>query len=141
MNGQAVGAVRLGECPPVYVRKMNEQKIPIACNMRAFDENQRRRYEELRKRLTAVRQEIREDPDAYSFRLQPDAGVLTELVEWITLERLCCPFLQFTIDVSPADGPVWLTLGHGSEIKEFLKQEFSRPGATGLYSVSPPRDI
>ncbi len=109
--------------------------------MRAFDENERRRYEELCKRLAIARQEIREELEAFSFRFQPDAAVLTELVEWITLERLCCPFFQFTIDVSPADGPVWLTLGYGSEIKEFLKQEFSRPGATGLYSVSPPPKI
>jgi hypothetical protein len=110
---------------------MAEQKVPIACNMTVFDDNQRLQYNELIKRLAEERQEIREELEGYSFRFR--AGYLIDLAEWVVLERLCCPFLEFTINVSPDDGPVWLTLGNGKEIKDFLKQEFVRAGAVGLW--------
>jgi hypothetical protein len=117
---------------------MDTEKIPIACDMHAFTETQRERYQNLRRMLLATVCEIREEPDGYSFCWNHEASTLVQISEWISLERLCCPFLQFTIEVLPAGGPIWLKLGESVEIKEFLKQEFGHAPKFDVHSISHP---
>jgi hypothetical protein len=112
---------------------MGTENIPIACNLHAFNETQRGRYENLRRALLATVCQIREEQYGYSFCWNHEASTLVQIAEWVSLERLCCPFLQFNIEVLPADGPIWLKLGDGPEVKEFLKHEFAH-----TTSISPP---
>jgi hypothetical protein len=106
---------------------METQRIPIACDMNALDDSQRARYQNLRKNLLTTVCEIKEESDGYSFCWNHDASILMQIAEWVSLERLCCPFLQFSIKVTPAEGPIWLRLGEGADIKDFLQHEFGRP--------------
>jgi hypothetical protein len=46
---------------------------------------------------------------------------LAGVAEWIALERRCCPFFRFQLDVEGETGPVWLRLT-GAGVKEFLAQ-------------------
>ena len=117
---------------------MDTEKIPIACDMHAFNDIQRERYQNLRRMLLATVCEIREEPDGYSFCWNHEASTLVQISEWISLERLCCPFLQFTIEVLPAGGPIWLKLGEGPEIKDFLKHEFGRASKPDVITISRP---
>jgi hypothetical protein len=105
---------------------METEKIPIACDMAAFNDTQRGRYQNLRRNLLATVCEIKEESNGYSFCWNHEASTLLQIAEWVSLERLCCPFLQFSIKVTPAGGPIWLTLGEGPDIKEFLQHEFGR---------------
>jgi hypothetical protein len=58
-------------------------------------------------------------PDGYSFDL--DASIsLPEVGEWIALERLCCPFLAFQLDVRPG-GATQLTLRGPEGAKAILR--------------------
>jgi hypothetical protein len=43
--------------------------------------------------------------------------------EFMTLERLCCPFLTLTLEVERERGPLWLTLTGREGVKPFLQAE------------------
>jgi hypothetical protein len=95
----------------------------IACDMSALSADERRRYDALRRRLTNAITHVASTPT--SFRLQiGDAVPLTEIAEWIGFEHRCCPFLNIAISVQP-DNRVWVELGGGAAIKEFLREEFA----------------
>jgi hypothetical protein len=108
-------------------KKMSENvagESPIACNLKALDREQRRRHQSLTAQLRAAVQESRELPDGYSFRLPSDEATIQRTAEWITLERRCCPFLAFGLEVGREKGPLWLSLTGREGVKPFLKIEF-----------------
>ena len=72
--------------------------------------------------------EMRELADGYEFRFEDD--VLNRLAEFVSLEKLCCPFLNFGIEVEAENGPVWLRLTGREGVKAFIREEIS--GLTGL---------
>ncbi|MBA2392489.1 MAG: hypothetical protein H0V70_07050 [Ktedonobacteraceae bacterium] len=39
---------------------------------------------------------------------------------YIANERLCCPFLHFTVEIEPHGGPFWLRLTGGEGVKEYI---------------------
>jgi hypothetical protein len=107
-------------------KKMSENvdgESPIACNLNALDREQRRRYQSLTAQLRAAVQETRELPDGYSFRLPSDEEMIQRTAEWITLERRCCPFIAFELEVGREGGPLWLSLTGREGVKPFLKME------------------
>jgi hypothetical protein len=61
---------------------------------------------------------------------------LTALAEWDRLERRCCPFFDFNIEVEGDEGPTWLTLSGPSGVKEFIRLEI---GVQAVTAPSPPR--
>ena len=67
--------------------------------------------------------EIRELADGFAFQLQPGSGLLTKLGEFIELERLCCPFFWFVIEVEPEGGATWLKLTGREGVKPFIRAE------------------
>src|SRR5207248_2763350 len=81
----------------------------IACNMAAIGSVQRTRYDVLMQRLRASIQGRREIADGYTFKMDPKGITMTELGEWITLERLCCSFLTFKVEVKD-DGATLLSM-------------------------------
>jgi hypothetical protein len=101
------------------------QDIPIACELTAIPADEREAHEMLAKQLffeaVPERQEL---SDGYAFRFRADQYPL--LVAFITNERLCCPFFRFTLEVTPAQGPLWLRLAGGEGVKEFIQAEFPK---------------
>jgi hypothetical protein len=91
----------------------------LVCNMDALTPAERQRSQELRRELRFVERE--ELPDGYAFRCGTD-GSLARLGEWIALERKCCPFFRFQLEVDGDTGPVWLRLTGPAGVKEFLRQ-------------------
>jgi len=106
--------------------KMNteENEPPFACNMNGMNTEQRQRYELLTKRLQITKQEIKELPDGYAFRLSSEASTVKDAAEWITYERLCCPFFDFGLEVERNSGAMWLRLTGREGIKPFIRAEF-----------------
>ena len=47
--------------------------------------------------------------------------------EFVSLERLCCPFLTFTLDVAPDQGPLMLRLTRAAGVKDFIRAELGLP--------------
>jgi hypothetical protein len=103
--------------------------------MNAMTESQLARYAELRERWQAHIQEIAELPDGYAFGFLPDSDVLLAVAEFITLERLCCPFLQFELVLEAEGKALWLRL-HGREgVKAFIQMEFGTDALDGTVAV------
>jgi hypothetical protein len=69
-------------------------------------------------------QEIHEVIDGYTF-IFPSNIELTQLADFISEERLCCPFLEFTLKIKPDQKPISLTLTGPIGTQEFLREEFS----------------
>jgi hypothetical protein len=101
------------------------EDMPIACDLTAIPAEEREAHERLAKQLLfeaiPKRQEL---SDGYSFQFRADQ--YPQLVAWIANERLCCPFLRFTLEVTPAQEPLWLHLSGGEGVKEFIQAEFPK---------------
>ncbi|MGH7818626.1 MAG: hypothetical protein ACREQ9_02540 [Candidatus Binatia bacterium] len=104
----------------------NAVESPIACNVEPFSPEERRRWQELGSRWQASVQEIRELPDGYAFRIPSDAAAIVAAVEWMTLDRICCPFFTFSLEIEREHGPVWLTLTGREGAKEMLREGIGR---------------
>jgi hypothetical protein len=63
----------------------------------------------------------RELADGYAFRFAPER--LDGVMRFVANARRCCPFLEFGITISPADGPVWLRLTGRRGTRAFLDAE------------------
>src|SRR5436309_1470907 len=98
---------------------------PIACVLDRFSPAERARWQQLGKNWRASVLEIRELPDGYALRIPSDATSVLAAAEWMTLDRLCCPFLTFVLEIAGEGGPVWLRLTGRSGVKEFMKQAAS----------------
>lgn len=107
-------------------QKVIVSESPIACSLTALSPAERKRHGEVTRQMRASVQEVRELPDGYAFRLPANETSIRETAEWIAMERLCCPFLGFNLEVSREGGPLWLHLTGraGREgVKLFLKAE------------------
>jgi hypothetical protein len=75
--------------------------------------------------LSTAKQEVRELQDGYAFYLPAEPSIIRDTFEWITYKRLCCPFLDFTLEVQGEAGVVCLKLTGRKGVKEFLRSEFN----------------
>jgi hypothetical protein len=97
---------------------------PFVCNLAALDAGQRKHHRELTARLRESVEAVRELADGYAFRLPADAAHINLTAEWVTLERLCCPFFAFQIDAGSDGQPLWLRLTGREGVKPFMESEF-----------------
>src|SRR5215218_9774745 len=88
--------------------RSSKNEPTVACDLMAMDSEQRERYQALRRRLSDDFQEARDLEDGYAFKHSSEADVLVALAEYVSLERLCCPFFDFAIEVGR--GEVWLRM-------------------------------
>jgi len=98
--------------------------IPIACRLDVFRPSERTRHSGLIEQLRASLEEVRELPDGFAFRFADDGSLFGRLAEWVRLESVCCPFLDFELKAERACGPIWLRLTGGDGVKTFLKDQF-----------------
>lgn len=98
--------------------------LPIACDPSALTTEQAERWIVVGKQMYQAIQEVRELPNGYGFRLPSDAAMLMIVAEDLSMERLCCPFLHFTLEITPAGGSLWLSFTGPEGTKEFLRFSF-----------------
>lgn len=98
--------------------------VIIACDPNPIPHEQRERWLEVATQMYAAVQEVHELPDGYAFRLPSSPEMLPIVAEDLNIDRLCCPFLRFTLDIEPNGGPYWLRLTGGEGVKEFLRMSF-----------------
>jgi hypothetical protein len=98
---------------------------PISCNWSALTAVQQERQRALYRQLRADVEEVVELEDGYAFRHSPDRAVLLAVAEFVSNERLCCPFLEFGITVERAGGAMWLRITGAGESKQVLGAEMS----------------
>jgi hypothetical protein len=104
----------------------------LACELGALSGEERARRSTVAARVSARFREVRETSDGYAARLDPSPPLVQDALDWLLLERRCCPFLRIELRFEPSAGPIWLQFGGGPGVKEFL-------GAAG-FRVSPSRE-
>jgi len=112
----------------------DKNQSPLACDMTAIPVEQRPVHLTKSRELFSKIQETRELSNGYEFRFADESEVLKRLAEFVSLEKLCCPFLRFEIEVEAESGPVWLRLTGREGVKEFIREEIS--GLTGMTGFS-----
>ena len=96
----------------------------LTCNINGIPPHERSRYGRLVEALRHAIQERRELPDGYAFQMDTKQIDTGQLVEWIELERRCCPFFGFEVHWDRKNGPVWLHLTGSEGVKDFILNEF-----------------
>ncbi|HEX7333736.1 MAG TPA: hypothetical protein VF290_19700 [Pyrinomonadaceae bacterium] len=102
-----------------------ESQSPIACDMSALSLDQRERHIATSRQLFSNVQAIHELSSGYEFRLADDLSAIVSAAEFISVEKLCCPFLHFALEVNAESGPVFLRLTGREGVKDFIREEIS----------------
>ena len=98
---------------------------PIACDMTAIPPDRRPVHLATSKDLFSRIEEFRELADGYEFRFAGGPDLIVKLAEFVSLEKLCCPFLNFSIEIQSEGGPVWLRLTGREGVKAFIREEIN----------------
>jgi hypothetical protein len=105
---------------------------PFACNMSAIKSEQREQHIATAGQLFRAVRSIRELPNGYGFQLSDELNILQLVTEFISLERLCCPFFGFTLEIEPEGGPLWLQLTGREGVKPFIRAEIKEFLGAGI---------
>ena len=110
-------------------QETNKKRVPLqtvlACNLNAISQGDRHRYTDLFRRLQAAIADRHELPDGYLFRLNGQSLSLADVAQWISLERLCCPFFTFQLEATGAQPDYWLSLQGPDGAKTIIDKEFA----------------
>ena len=103
---------------------MNSE-IPLICNMGVFTPGQRELHIQTTHQLIAAVQTVQEVESGYQFGFLNETELISKVAEFIANERLCCPFLTFSLNVTSNSKPISLSLAGPVGTQEFLRAEFS----------------
>ena len=107
-----------------------DERPSLACVPRAIPAHERANHFALAKQLLNEAALERADlPAGYGFRFAADG--LQQIFRFVVNERQCCPFVHFTIELSPDSGPIWLRMTGPEGTREVLEAELDLPGACG----------
>lgn len=104
---------------------MCSSKTVIACNLAALDRAEQRRRADLAAAVSGRAGAVVETEDGYTLRL--NTADIAETIEWIGLERRCCPFVRFTLEWKDDDS-VWVRLEGGPGVREAIAAEMGFEG-------------
>jgi hypothetical protein len=94
------------------------EDIPIAC---ALDKAQFEERKALVDRLAQRATERKAIPSGLALRFGRESGLVSQIASFVELERACCPFLTFRIDVRAGDS-VWLELSGPAAAQEIIRE-------------------
>ena len=66
---------------------------------------------------------IEELPDGFALHFKNGDPWAERALEFVRLERQCCPFIRFEIMIEPDDGPVVLLMRGNDQVKHFMNSE------------------
>src|SRR5947207_14040490 len=99
-----------------------QKEVVIACDPHALTPVQQEHWvKEIVPKLYKAVQEIQELPDGWAWRLPSAPEILMLVAEDLNMERLCCPFVDYTLEVTPNRGPFWLRMTGVEGVKVFLR--------------------
>ena len=98
---------------------------PLICNMDVFTFDQRQVHIQTTTELIQAIQSVEEIGNGYEFTFPNEMEFISKIAEFIANERLCCPFLKFTLNIVSNREPISLSLTGPIGTSEFLRAEFS----------------
>lgn len=75
-------------------------------------------------------EEMRELEDGYAFAYPAAERWSTRLGEFIALERKCCPFVIFELQLQGQRSRLWLRMRGTKRVKEYLRARIGAAAAT-----------
>jgi hypothetical protein len=100
--------------------------VPFACDISRLDREARMREQTLLAWFQETYADAVWSDDGYRFTIAADRTSLGNLGELLALERLCCPFLQFRLEVD-RDETAALKITGRDGVREFIAMTFARP--------------
>jgi hypothetical protein len=125
----AAGALALGA---IYSLTVAAAQAPAArsaqssfyCDKDALTPAERtRHFDVLGPALVSKRQAVHELADGYEFQFPADKKTYQQLAEFIEAERLCCPFFDISLRVTPERGPLWVRFTGRPGTKQFIQAD------------------
>jgi len=99
-----------------------KQETPFACNLeKTLTKEQRAHKKQIMQKMEAARIDTREIADGYVFRFRPEAVSFTEIADWVSTERICCPFFDLAIEAERENGPLSLRITGCDGVKQFIR--------------------
>lgn len=124
----------LGLVAAAFTPHGDAQPPVIACRLDALTPEEQTLQKELRARVERGTTRVLEDAEGFTFQYGADVAPAA-VIAWVELERKCCPFLRFTLDVPEEGGPSRLRVWGTPGVKAFLaaqvktdKPQDKRPG-------------
>ncbi|SRR5258708_39586877 len=96
----------------------------FACNMNALSPVERVRHGVNTVRLMKNLQGIQENMNGYSLHFAKETRNIRQIAEFISFERLCCPFFDFMVQIRAEDEYVEVQISGAEGIKDFIRSEF-----------------
>src|SRR5271157_2965163 len=79
-------------------------QVPLACNLKAFTHEERVEWRRLIDEVRSAAVPSQELTNGYAFKINASQVSITKVAQWIDLERKCCPFIDFQVDLYGANG-------------------------------------
>ncbi len=109
---------------------MHEAETPIACDLGKLDAAERRRERELLAWFRALPAGARIGEGSIRYTIPANAATLAALGELLAYERVCCPFLEFRLEIGAGE-LADLTI-HGSDVAlDLVLEEFGHADGGG----------
>jgi len=102
---------------------MSADESPFACDMNAIPLERRLEHAANTQRLFSLVQQVRELRDGYAFRLPNENDVWSLAAEFVNLERLCCRFFGFQLEIEGQGGAIYLSLTGREGVKPLIIAE------------------
>ena len=108
----------------VIYMNSNTTTKPLVCDMGVFTPSEREDHIQSTTQLYQSVQSIHEVENGYEFTFPNESEIIIKLGRFISNEQLCCPFLEFTLKITPNNTPISLLLTGPQGTQEFLRAEF-----------------
>lgn len=113
---------RRGEGHPSSSQAGSTKPPMFVCRLDALTSEERKQYGEFRAELQRATAQVTEDAEGYTFHYAP-AVTPAAIIRWVEMERKCCPFLRFTLDITEEGGPSRLRIWGVPGVKAFVAAE------------------
>lgn len=100
-----------------------EREVVFACEMMAIEPAERGAHIENIQQLMARVRATKEVADGYRLELPLMEDLLVKAAQFIQLERLCCPFFSFSVELGSGATSFWLSLTGPAGVKPFIMAE------------------
>lgn len=100
---------------------MTEHPAGIACNLDSPERARRNAW--ISDELLSRADYIEDVADGIVLRFDDVDAHTATVLEFVEVERKCCPFITFTLRYHAHQGPLTLTLAGSPEAKDFIKAE------------------
>ena len=103
---------------------------PLTCDLTVLSRDQRKRHSELTRFVLGKRNAVIELGNGYQLRFKNEGDIFLKIAEWVVLERACCPFLSFSLEIEGNEQPVRLSLKGPDGTKQILQAVLEEAGGT-----------